>query len=152
LFVNCAHDRMHHGIAQVNILIALFHEWQNEEKHIISIGSNAPDYNSHASAPIASRYRASKTALDAANLEVSTMHKPCRTTIVRPNWLNSAAATEREKHLGYTLPKLECEEVADIVAMIASQGPSITISSITLTRTVHRGKGSEKPQKWWKSW
>ena len=156
LFVNCAHDRQHHGVGQVTLLLRLFHEWQDQEKHIISIGSNAPDYVSRTSTPIASKYRAAKTALDAANLEISTMGKPCRASIVRPNWLNSVAATEREQRIGVTLPKLECEEVADVVAMIASQGPSVTISSITLTRTVRRvvpAPASEveaKPKKWWK--
>ena len=153
LFVNCAHDRKHQGIGQANILIRLFHEWQNEEKHVISIGSNAPDYTSQGSAPIASKYRAAKTALDAANLEISTMGKPCRASIVRPNWINSLAATEREQWTGVRLPKLECEDVADIVAMIAAQGPSITISSITLTRTIHRSDGGDRaaePKKWWK--
>lgn len=150
IFVNCAHDRMHQGIGQVNVLIKLFHHWQNEEKHIISIGSNAPDFCSRELVPVVSKYRAAKTALDAANLEITTMGKPCRVSIVRPNWINGQAAAEREKKTGLKLDKLECDEVADIVGMIVDQGPRITISSITLARTIQAKEKAKKLRKWWR--
>lgn len=144
VFVNCAHDQKHHSIAQVNILTKLFYHWQNEEKHIISIGSNAPDNFFSQSVPFAARYRASKAALDAATLEITSMGKPCRVSIVRPNWINSEAATKREQDAGVTLAKLEYEEVADVVAMIVDQGPKITITSITLTRTARRSDAPDR--------
>ena len=152
VFVNCAHDRMHQGIAQVNILVKLFYHWQNEEKHIISIGSNAPDYCSPGFVPVASKYRAAKTALDAANLELNSMGKPCRVSIVRPNWINSVASKEKEEKTGVKFPKLEYDEVADIVAMIIDLGPKITIPSITLTRTIQRSERPKKSKfrKWWR--
>lgn len=149
VFVNCAHDRKEHGIGQTHILVRLFHHWQNEEKHIISIGSNAPDFYGRSFVPLASRYRAAKTALDAATVEINSLGKPCRVSIVRPNWISGAAATQREQDSGHQIPKLECEEVADIVAMIVDQGPKVTIQSVTLTRTVHR---SEAPKQSGKSW
>jgi NADP-dependent 3-hydroxy acid dehydrogenase YdfG len=149
LFVNCAHDRAHQGVGQTSILIKLFHHWQNEPKHIISIGSNAPDYYT-IGAPIATKYRAAKTALDAASLDLTVAGKRCRVSIVRPSWLNSLAATEREQ-AGVRLDKLEYEEVADIVAMIVNLGPKITISSITLARTPGP-ESFKKHKKWWRRW
>ena len=150
LFVNCAHDRRNHGIGQVGILTNLFYQWQNEEKHIINIGSNAPDNYSREMVPGASRYRASKMALDAAVLEINQLWKPCRVSIVRPNWMDGEASRRFEEHAKVKLPKLTCEEVADIVAMIARMGSSITIQSITLSRTIHRPEAPAKRRGWWR--
>jgi NADP-dependent 3-hydroxy acid dehydrogenase YdfG len=147
IFVNCAYDR-HQGTGQVNILVKLFHHWQNETKHIINIGSDAPDFYNREFVPYRSKYRAAKTALDAANLEINTMRKPCRVSIVRPGWINSLSATNAEKQTGVKLAKLEYEEVADIVAMIIDAGPTITISSITLARTIQHQERPNKLKKW----
>jgi NAD(P)-dependent dehydrogenase (short-subunit alcohol dehydrogenase family) len=148
VFVNCAHDRKEQGIGQTNILIKLFNHWQKEEKHIISIGSNAPDVFARAFDARASKYRAAKSALDAAHLQISSLWQPCRVSIVRPNWINSQAAADAEAKTGVTLAKLEYEEVADVVAMIVDMGPEVTIQSITLTRTFQRGQGQSRLKKW----
>ena len=151
LFVNCAHDRRNHGLGQVGVLTTLFFRWQDEEKHIISIGSNAPDGYAREMVPGASRYRASKTALDAAVLEINQLWRPCRVSIVRPNWMAGEAAARFEEHHGCEVPKLQLEEVADVVARIAELGPSITIQSITLTRTVRRPEvGPRQRRRWWR--
>jgi short-subunit dehydrogenase len=136
VFVNCAHDRKNHGIGQVNVLCKLFYHWQNEEKHIVNIGSNAPDVYNREVLPLASRYRASKAALDAAVVELNQMRKACRVSLVRPNWIDSAASAEREKDTGFTLLKLNGDEVADVVSKIIEWGPRVTIQSITLARSV----------------
>jgi NADP-dependent 3-hydroxy acid dehydrogenase YdfG len=149
LFVNCAHDRRNHGIGQVGILTNLFFHWQDEEKHIVNIGSNAPDNFGRQMVPGASRYRASKVALDAAVIEINQLWKPCRVSIVRPNWMVGEAAANFEQHAGFQLAKLDLEEVADVVAMIVKMAPSVTIQSITLTRTIRRPQPT-KPRRWWR--
>lgn len=149
-FVNCAYDRRNHGNWQITMLTYLFHYWQDEEKHIVNIGSNAPDNFSRNAVPAAIRYRAAKTALDAAVVELNQLWKPCRVSLVRPNWMVGQAATEFEQHNGFKLAKLELEEVAEVVAKILELGPSITIQSITLTRSM-KAKKPEKPRRrWWR--
>jgi NADP-dependent 3-hydroxy acid dehydrogenase YdfG len=156
LFVNCAHDRRNHGLGQVGILTSLFYHWQNEEKHIINIGSNAPDTFSRNLVPAAARYRASKVALDAAVIEINQLWRPCRVSIVRPNWMEGESARNYEEYFGVQLAKLALAEVADIVAMIALMGSrkesSITIQSITLTRTIPRVENPKKQRRWWRRW
>jgi NAD(P)-dependent dehydrogenase (short-subunit alcohol dehydrogenase family) len=154
VFVNCAHDRKYHGVGQTAILVKLFYHWQDQEKHIITIGSDAPDHYSHAFVPFASRYRAAKSALDAACLEIQSLRKPCRVSMVRPGWLNSELAKQQEKDTGVKIDTLEYHEVADIVASIVNIGPEITIQSVTLARTVRRSEEPDKrepgkPRSWW---
>jgi NADP-dependent 3-hydroxy acid dehydrogenase YdfG len=151
LFVNCAYDRRNHGIGQVGVLTSLFYHWQNEEKHIVNIGSNAPDGLCRHVVPGATRYRASKAALDAAVIEINQLWKPCRVSIVRPNWMEGEAAAKEERGLGHELAKLSLEEVADLVALIVSMGPKVTIQSITLTRTIRRVEGQPRQRRrWWR--
>lgn len=136
-FVNCAFDRSRNSMQQAGLLVYLFDAWQDQPRHIVNIGSCAPDTYTHG--PLAaSKYRAAKAGLDAMVLELSSLGKPCRVSIVRPNWIDGQAALAREQATGDTLPKLRAEEVADVVAMILEWGPDVTISSITLGRTRHR--------------
>jgi NADP-dependent 3-hydroxy acid dehydrogenase YdfG len=151
LFVNCAHDRRNHGIGQVGILTNLFFHWQDEEKHIINIGSNAPDNFTRQLVPGAARYRAAKTALDAAVLEINQLWKPCRVSLVRPNWMAGEAADRFEEYHGTKLPKLTLEEMADVVSRIVELGPAVTIQSITLTRTIRKPEGEgQRRRRWWR--
>lgn len=145
-FVNCAHDRERNNIEQVQLLLAMFHRWQDEEKHIICVGSNAPDTYGLPVGEEALKYRAAKAALDAATLEINSRGKPCRVTIVRPGWIDSKAVTSEEERLGVKFPKLERDEVADIVAMIVELGARVTITSITLKRTL---RASKQRKEWW---
>lgn len=151
-FVNCAHDRKHHGFGQTAILAKLFYHWQDQKKHIVNIGSDAPDRRSLEMVPFAARYRAAKTALDAACVEISSMGKPCRVSLVRPAWLDSEAAAQQEQVTGVKLDKLDYDEVADLVAMVLEMGPRITIHSITLARTIGSSQVQENTRTWWRRW
>lgn len=151
-FVNCAFDRSRNSMQQAGLLVHLFDAWQDQPRHIVNIGSNAPDTYTHG--PLtASKYRAAKAALDAMVLELNSLGKPCRVSIVRPNWIEGQAAAMREQATGDRLPKLHPEEVAGVVAMILERGPDITITSITLGRTLHRAsEASEGPAPRFKRW
>jgi len=135
VFINCAHDREHQNIDQVFLLTMMFHHWKDQPKHIVSIGSVAPDVywtEFHASS---AKYRAAKAALDAATLEINSFNKPCRASIVRPDWMDSPSSVNHENRTGDVLNKLAYGDVVDIVAMVVYRGPEITFSSITMKKT-----------------
>ena len=68
VFVNCAHDRSRQSIQQTGLLTVIFHHWQDKFRHIINIGSNAPDSYTDGSLG-GSKYRAAKAALDSLVLD-----------------------------------------------------------------------------------
>ncbi len=148
VFVNCAHDRDKHGMDQARLLASMFHHWQDQEKHIVSIGSEAPDRPTQGFHAGTSCYRAAKAALDVVATELNCKPGRCRVSTVRPGWIRSEIVEQLAKHTGRQIEDLlEYDEVADVVAMIIDNGPAITISSITLRRST---SASTKRAKWWR--
>ena len=151
VFINCAHDREHQNIDQVFLLTMMFHHWKDQPKHIVSIGSIAPDVYWTDFDASSAKYRAAKAALDAATLEINSFNKPCRASVVRPDWIESRSSAKFQERTGDVLNTLDAADVVEIVAMVVYRGPEITFSSITMKRTAPapepRPEQPDKPKK-----
>ncbi len=133
IFINCAYSREVNDISQCHLLIAVFGLWKDQDKHIISMGSIAPDWKKSDYDFMRMIYRGAKAALDTVNDELAYGGR-CRVTNIRPDWLKSKEL-ERLEALYQRKAKnpLDYDDIASLMMYVVDMGKrGVTLTSITL--------------------
>ena len=117
------------------MLVEVYEKWQNTSKHIINIGSIAPDFKRTDYNVDRMMYRGTKGGLDIVSDELSSAGK-CRVTNIRPDWMKSKELERLEQEYQRKAPNpLEYQDVADLIFFIVEMGDKLTITSLTLKGT-----------------
>jgi len=85
IFINCAQQ----GFYQTELLYELFHEWKDEKKLIINIGSNSRDFTNR---DVPYKYSVEKYALNSASKQLGRISK-CKVTTVDFGYLVRESGT-----------------------------------------------------------
>jgi hypothetical protein len=83
IFINNAHD----GFSQVELLYAVFEEWQHENKLIINIGSRSKDFSLREREQ-SFGYSVEKLALDHASKQLAGTFSPCKVSSIHFGKIN----------------------------------------------------------------
>jgi NADP-dependent 3-hydroxy acid dehydrogenase YdfG len=135
VFINCAYSREVHDLSQCHILIGVYGEWQKTDKHIVNMGSVAPDSKRTDFEFGRMIYRGTKGGLDVVSDELAMAGK-CRVTNIRPDWMQSKELSRLEKiYQRKAKNPLVYQDVADLIYDIVELGDKITITSLTLKGT-----------------
>lgn len=81
VFINNAQS----NFAQVGLLYQLWNEWQDTDKTIVCISSDASNYNHNEARP----YTIHKRALEDACLQLQHAGKPCKVICVKPGYVDT---------------------------------------------------------------
>lgn len=81
VFINNAYA----GWAQISLLYKMWDIWQDKEKTILCICSDAGDYNQNQARP----YTIHKRALEDACLQLQHSGKPCKVICVKPGYVDT---------------------------------------------------------------
>lgn len=119
VFVNNAHCGFH----QIDMLYEMHAAWQDLDRLIVNISSNSGD----GIKPFPHRYAVQKSALDKASQQLSRLSSPCRVINIRPGYMD----TPRVKDI-VDQPKLELDQVVDVIAYLLSIPANICPAEITL--------------------
>jgi len=78
-------NNAHLGFSQITLLYQLWNEWQDKDRTIVCISSDASNYNHNEAKP----YSIHKRALEDACLQLQHAGKPCKVICVKPGYVDT---------------------------------------------------------------
>jgi NAD(P)-dependent dehydrogenase (short-subunit alcohol dehydrogenase family) len=109
VFINNAYSED----GQLKLLYELFDFWENENKIIINIGSEASCGIRRFSHP----YAAHKAALDKASEQLSHLNKPCRVVNIKFGWVGTRSILTRHNPQSYIKLDDACDIILDSIEL-----------------------------------
>lgn len=107
---------------QIDLLYRIWDRWNNNNKTIVCIGSDAADHNRAGARP----YNIQKRALEHACLQLQQAKMPCRVILVKPGYVE----TPRVSHIKES--KIDPSEMASFIKQLVELNGSMWIGSVTM--------------------
>lgn len=123
VFINNAYS----GWSQIDLLNKFWTYWQDLDKVIVCIGSNAAEYNSTNLRP----YNIHKRALQDTCLQMHHSLKKCRVICVNPGYVDTPRVA------GINTSKINTDELSQYIHQLINMKGSFWVPSITIYPSTH---------------
>lgn len=118
VFINNAY----YNFAQVDLLYKLWIEWQDKEKTIVCLGSDASDYSHPNPLP----YATHKRALQDACLQLHHAKKTCKVLFIKPGYVDTPTVS----HVSNT--KMHADDMAAYIKDLIMMNRTFWVPMVTL--------------------